>query len=115
MELNGRLELLCNSGQISEKTKETIINIIRLFDTKLDIKLTEEYGAVFITHLAVAIERMKKNRKINPMDDSLFYEVRENPNYYRSVEILNDIEKETGIEFFENEKAFIILHICSIL
>lgn len=115
MELNDRLELLCNGGQISGKIKESIINVIKLFDNKLNIKLTEENGAVFITHLAIAAERMMRNKKINPMDDNLYREVRENPNYHRSVDVLEDIEKETGMEFPENEKAFIILHICSIL
>lgn len=115
MELSYRLELLRNGGQISLETNQFMLKIIEMFQVKLCIKLTEENGAMFITHLAIACERMKKNEKIDPMHESAYGEVKGNSNYSRSEAVLEDIEKEIGIRFLECEKTYIILHLCSIL
>jgi len=115
LELNQRLELLLESGQISSVTKKSMMGIIEMFQNKLGIRLTEENGAMFITHLSIACERLNKDEKIEPIEESIYCEVRNNHNYNKSEAVFQEIEKELDVKFSECEKMFIILHLCGIL
>lgn len=115
LELSQRLDLLHVSGQISSTTKKSMIYIIEMFRNKFDISLTEENGAMFITHLSIACERMKENKKIEPIEECVYSEVCENNNYNKSKDVLQEIKKELGMEFPEQEEKYIILHLCGIL
>lgn len=115
MELDYRLRLLLDGLVISERSYKAMLKIIEMFDNKLGIKLTEEKGNSFITHLAVAYDRVEKNTTINPLAESAYDEIRKSSNYSRSQEILEIIEKEIEVYFPDSEKEYIILHLCTIL
>lgn len=114
MDLNIRLNILKNAGQISEENYEKIILIIKHFKEEIGIELTEENGAMFITHLSSALSRIEKNELVNKIDDCIFNEVKNDINYIKTVEIVKTIEKLIGI-FPNEERDFIEMHICTLL
>lgn len=114
MDLAIRLNILRDSGQISEITYSKIISVIDGLKKKRNIELTEENGAMFITHLSAAITRIEKNELVNRIDDFIFDEVKNDINYLKAVEITNEVEEYTG-KLPSEERDFIEMHICTLL
>lgn len=112
MELNTRLQILRDAGQISQENYDAMLKIISMFEVKWGIKLTEDNGAMFITHFTVAFERIAKDETVDPMNEDALKEIRENENYYKCKEILKTIENELGIRIPENEESFLMIYLC---
>lgn len=115
MDLDIRLQILKDAGQISQQTFESLNKIIRMFDESWDIKLTEENGAMLITHLSVAIERITKNTAIDGIDPEAYSEIKNHCEYEKCKRILKDIEYEACIDISESEETFIMMHLCALL
>lgn len=114
MELTTRLDILKDANQISQETYNILIKIIEDLKLKRNIELTEENGAMFITHLASALTRIEKNESLNKIEEFIFDEVKRDTNYELAVEITNDLEKLTK-KLPEEERDFIEMHICTLL
>lgn len=115
MNLDNRLIILKESNQISNETYLKIIKIIDLLDHKWNIKLTEENGSMFITHISIAIQRIKSGDYVKKLDKNICLEVENNESYLKSVEIYKDIEKLIELNIPEAEKYFILLYLCSLI
>lgn len=115
MNLNVRLNILKDAGQISEDTYEKILNTIKMFDEDWSIKLTEENGSMLVTHLSVAIERIMKNETVEGVNKDIFTEILNNRYYDKGKKILNNIQEIIKVEFPENEQGFIMMHLCVLL
>lgn len=92
-----------------------MIKIINMFRNKHNIILTEENASMMITHICMAIMRVKKNEEIKSIDSSAYQEVLENENLDKVYEIYNDIIDISNISFPEDEKKYIMVNICVIL
>lgn len=114
MELDTRLKILKDAGQISESNFEAMIKTIRMFEEKWGIVLTEENGAMFITHLSMAVERITKGGTVEAADENIYREVTENKNYSKCQKVLVDIENETGIKIPPNEGSYLMMYLCSL-
>lgn len=114
MELKIRLDILKDSGQITEDIYYRLVKVINLFKEKNGIELTEENGAMFITHLSSALKRMESNDIVNKMDELMLEEIKKDSNYNKTLEIVDELEKVTG-KFPIEEKDFIEMHICTLL
>lgn len=112
MYLNTRLQILKDAGQISQENYNAMLKIIRMFDRKWGIKLTEENGAMFITHFTVAFERIARAEELESMNADTLKEIRENRNYSSAREMLKEIEKEINIRIPENEENFLMIYLC---
>ncbi|MBU3228099.1 PRD domain-containing protein [Clostridium algidicarnis] len=115
MNLMTRLVILKDAGQIDQNTHEDIIKIIDMFDEKYNIKLTEENASMLITHLAISFKRIKMGEAVNPIEEIMYEEIRVDKNYKKAEAIFKDIEVTIGKSINDNEKGFIIMHLCSLL
>lgn len=114
MDLTIRLQILKDAGQLSSENFEGILRIIEMFQRELNIKLTEENGAMLITHLAVAVERIKRNEPVDSIDADIYEEVKNSSRFKGAGAALKLVEGELGIDIPENEKTFIMMHICAL-
>jgi transcriptional regulatory protein LevR len=114
MDLSIRLNILKDSGQITENTYNAINEVILLLKEKRGIILTEENGAMFITHLSSALTRIEKSDLVGKIEDSILEEIKKDTNYEKTLEIVKEVEGVTG-KFPTEERDFIEMHICTLL
>lgn len=112
MELNNRLSILKDAGQIDEDIYRKVLDIISMFKEKWNIKLTEENGAMLITHLSVALQRIKKGERVDNTDEDMIIQLTNNKYYTKALECVKDIENLINMNITENEKIFIVMHVC---
>jgi transcriptional regulatory protein LevR len=115
MKLDNRLVLLKDSGQIDEEVFDKTLKVIDLFQSELNIILTEENGAMLITHFSIAFQRMKNKKNIDNVDEETALQVRKDKNYIAAEKIIKEVEKIINIDICENEKIFLALHVCALL
>ncbi|WP_051652449.1 PRD domain-containing protein [Clostridium algidicarnis] len=115
MNLMTRLVILKDAGQIDQNIHGDIIKIIDMFDEKYNIKLTEENASMLITHLAISFKRIKMGETVNPIEEIMYEEIREDKNYKKAEAIFKDMEVTIEKSINDNEKGFIIMHLCSLL
>jgi transcriptional antiterminator len=114
MELDIRLNILKDAGQISKETYDALIRVIEMFKNKWNVLLTEENGAMLVTHLSVALERIKKKEVVEGIDSKAYEEIKNHCEYEKCKKVLEDITKEIVIEIPKNEETFIMLHLCAL-
>ena len=110
--LKFRLEILRNSEVIDEEIYNKVISLIEYLDKKWKITLTEENGAMFVTHLSMALKRIKQNENVNNIDKTVFEEVLVSDKLDKIEKIYEDIEKNIFIEKLpEEEKKYILVNL----
>lgn len=114
MELKQRLRILRDAGQLSQKNYDAILNVIHMFDSKWGLKLTEENGSMFVTHLSIAAGRIEKGEPVGPVEESIYREVRENVNFGKCSEAFSDIEVILEIKIPESEKGYLMIYLCGL-
>jgi transcriptional antiterminator len=115
MELDVRLQILKDAGQITEETFEALKSVIKMFKNKWGIALIEENGAMLITHLSVAIERIKKGEIIEGIDSEVYSEIENHGEFGKARQILKDIIEASNTKIPESEETFIMMHLCTLL
>lgn len=108
--LKQRLDILEMAGEITEAIKNTVISFSESLEEKYSITMDEENGAMLVTHLAMALARIKKGEEVNEMDDFALEEVKQSKIYNELPKFYKAIEKKLDIEIPESEKGFIALH-----
>jgi transcriptional antiterminator len=114
MKLDIRLQILKDAGQISEETFEALMRVIEMFDNKWEIALTEDNGAMLITHLSVALERIKRGEEIEGIDSEIYNEIKNHSDFEKCKKVLENIEEEARISLPQNEETFIMMHLCTL-
>ena len=112
MELNIRLQILKDAGQISDVNYKSMIKIIELFKEKYEIELNEENGAMFITHFSIAYERILKDEIVNEISHEIYKEVVSSKSFTKSQKVLIDIEEELKFKIPEVEKKYLMIYLC---
>jgi transcriptional regulatory protein LevR len=112
VELDIRLGILKDAGQIDEEVYGNVIKVISIFHDRWCIDLKEENGAMLITHLCIALQRLKNNCPVEKIDEQIYEEVKINK-YFRVCEkALSTLENEMNMELPEGEKSFLLMHLC---
>lgn len=112
MELDTRLTILKDSGQIDEEVYKKMLKVICMFYKKWNIELKEDNGSMLITHLCIALQRVKNNCPAEKIEDDVYKEVKLNPYFKISTRALSDIQKEVDMDIPESEKSFLMMHLC---
>ena len=94
MDFEPRLTILRQAGMLSEEDCRKVQDVIRFFQEKYGLTLTEENASAMITHLCAALGRIHRGEPVEPLDE----EVRE---------ILPDLP--------EDEQKFLTMHIGVVL
>lgn len=114
MDVSARLNILLENNVITEGLYKNINKVISQLKAKFNIEITEENGGMFITHLSMALARREKDEIVNRIDKTIFEEIKNDLNYQKAVEIVNDIKEIVGNLPVE-ETEFIEMHICTLL
>lgn len=115
MDLETRLEILNVSGAITDATKDVMLNVIDMFNKKHNIELIEDNGAMMVTHLSMAITRVKNNEPVKMIDEEVFKETLESEHIEKANLIYNDLSKVLDVTLPEDEKKYMLVNICVIL
>lgn len=113
--LQQRLDILLSAGTIDEPIVQVVKEFIAVTERTLAIPLTEENGSMFVTHLAMALARIKQGEVISPIDEALLSEeVLTCPIYPKIPEIIGEVERRTEIKLPHEEYGYVALHLCSL-
>ena len=112
MELDTRLTILKESGQIDEEIYKKMLEVISMFHKKWNIELKEDNGSMLITHLCIALQRVKNNCPAEKAEDDVYEEVKLSPYFEISTKVLSDIQKEVDMDIPESEKSFLMMLLC---
>ena len=115
MDLFMRLQIMKDAALISGKTYESLKLIIDMFNKKWNIELTEENGAMLITHLSVALERIKKGEIIEGIESEIYSEIKRHKDFNKAKQLLKNIEEAAATDMPESEETFIMMHLCTLL
>lgn len=111
MELKERLEMFKNSDQISQKDFEALLKIIESFSV-FGILLNEENGAMLITHLCVAINRIKNNNLVEAIDAEAYKEIENNASFNMAELAFLMIQRKLRLQIPDCEIGYIMFHLC---
>lgn len=111
--LNQRLEILLNSGVISQRISDYCKTAVKL----LIVQKPEADGdraAMFITHLAMAGQRILEGKEEKPLDGQILESVKQEPAYSKALDFLTYMLNQTDLEFPDTEKDFLTVHLCNL-
>ncbi|CUX67274.1 PRD domain protein [Clostridium sp. C105KSO15] len=112
--LNQRLDILEENHVICKKVADYSRNIVdRILEEKPDAE--ENKAAMFITHLAMAGQRVLDGVVEHPLDNTLLDGIKKEPVYQRAEVLKEELLKETDIQFPEAERNFLTVHLCNLL
>ena len=114
MDLSVRLQILQDAGQLSEANHRAIAGIIAMLADDWNIELTEENGAMFVTHLAIALERIAKGEPVKPVEEYVLAELKSQDCFGSCRRALAGIAAIVGREFPEEEEGYVLIHLCTL-
>ncbi len=112
--LNQRLDILEENHVICKKVADYSRNIVDLI-LKEKPDAEENKAAMFITHLAMAGQRVLDGVVEHPLDNALLDGIKKEPVYQRAEMLKEELLKETDIQFPEAERNFLTVHLCNLL
>lgn len=111
--LNQRLEILLNSGVISQRILDYCKTAVKLL-IKQKPEADGDRAAMFITHLAMAGQRILEGKEEKPLDGQILESVKQEPAYSRALDFLTYMLNQTDLEFPDTEKDFLTVHLCNL-
>ena len=111
--LNQRLEILLNSGVISQRISDYCKTAVKLL-IKQKPEADGDRAAMFITHLAMAGQRILEGKEEKPLDGQILESVKQEPAYSRALDFLTFMLNQTDLEFPDTEKDFLTVHLCNL-
>lgn len=113
--LKERLDILKQAGEINDEIATTVIEFAQKLEKKYSLKITEENGSMLITHLSMALARIKRGEEISEIDKSTLKEIKETSIYEKLPEFYKEIEEKLQIKIPDSEKGFIAVHVCTLV
>lgn len=114
MELITRLNILKDSGMLSEGNYNKVLKVIDYFDKVRNIKLVEENASMFIIHLCSALGRIDNNEILNELDEEILESLKLEDTYNESMHLVKDLKDVIG-EIPKEEMNFLVMHVCTLL
>lgn len=111
--LNQRLEILLNSGVISQRISDYCKTAVKLL-IKQKPEADGDRAAMFITHLAMAGQRILEGKEQKPLDGQILESVKQEPAYSKALDFLTYMLNQTDLEFPDTEKDFLTVHLCNL-
>lgn len=79
MDFEPRLTILHQAGMLSEEDYRKVQDVIRFFQEKYGLTLTEENASAMITHLCAALGRIHRGEPVEPLDEEVYEETSQGP------------------------------------
>lgn len=112
--LKMRIQILKQGGIIGEDVAEFMNKVIDMMAADYP-QIPVDPAAMFTTHLAMALERIKKGEIVDALDEEIFAEVLEAPEYPTALSFRDKMLAFCPVEFPASEAQFILMHICNML
>ena len=112
--LKTRIQILQMGGVIGDDVAEFMNKVIDMMASDYP-QIGMDPATMFTTHLAMALERIKKGEIVEALDAEIFAEVTECPEYPMAVEFRDKMLAFCPVAFPESEAQFIAMHICNML
>ncbi|MBE5978321.1 PRD domain-containing protein [Lacrimispora sp.] len=77
--------------------------------------LEESKAVMFITHLAMAVQRILSGEDETALDSQVLKSVMDEPVFKQAQELRDELLQETEIQFPQSEKDFLAVHLCNLL
>ncbi|RCW61048.1 MULTISPECIES: PRD domain-containing protein [Halanaerobium] len=113
--LNERLEILVQGKQLEPELKVKIVNLLKKFESDFAVEMTSENAAMLVTHLPMALMRIKRGEEVEDLDEAILAELKKEVYYSKCIEFIQKIESETEIEIPSGEKNYLALHFCNLI
>jgi transcriptional regulatory protein LevR len=115
MDLEERLNILVSGNVILDETKKSVLRVISRLKDQWQIELKDENGGRMVTHLAMALTRVKQNSEVNPLEQEQYEEFKSSDFFVRAVAITNDLCRWVPLDLPQAEREYLIVNICLIL
>ncbi len=112
--LKQRIQILQMGGVIGSDVAEFMNQVIDMMAADYP-HIGYDPAAMFTTHLAMALERIKKGEIVEALDEDIFAEVAESAEYPQALEFRDKMLSFCPVEFPASEAQFIAMHICNML
>lgn len=112
--LKMRIQILKQGGIIGEDVAGFMDQVIDMMAADYP-QIPMDPAAMFTTHLAMALERIKKGEIVDSLDEEIFAEVLECPEYPVALSFRDKMLSFCPVAFPASEAQFILMHICNML
>lgn len=112
--LKQRIQILKMGGVIGEDVAQFMNQVIDMMAADYP-QIDMDHATMFTTHLAMALERIKKGEFVDKMDDMMWEDIQAAPEFQMAVQFRERMLGFCPVAFPESESQFIVLHICSML
>lgn len=113
--LLARLNILKDAGEIDQEILDAVEIFVQKVEKEFDIKLTEDNASMLITHIAMALPRIKNGKEIDSIGEIVLEELKASEGYIKIPDIVFLLENKLRIKIPETELGYIALHLCSII
>ena len=100
--LNQRLEILLSSGVITQRISDYSKTVVKLLINQKP-EADSDRAAMFITHLAMAGQRILEGKEEKPLDGQILETVKQEPVYGSALDFLTNMLNQTDLEFPETK------------
>lgn len=109
-----KLGILKESKLIDEETEQFVlaVNSYLLEQKVID---NEEHLDMFLTHIAMADARQKKNEPVISMDEFILSEIQQDEKLAESKALWQELSRYSSTKFSSDELWFVYMHIINIL
>ena len=112
--LDQRLQILNQAGMLSDEHAHDANTLREFFAKRYGITLTEENAGAFFTHFCMALHRLESGERIEPVDDIILDEIRDEADYDNANFVADDIEQYV-VALPEWERGYILMHLIVLL
>ena len=89
MDFEPRLTILHQAGMLSEEDCRKVQDVIRFFQKKYGLTLTEENASAMITHLCAALGRIHRGEPVEPLDEEVYEETSQEPTFPKALDTIS--------------------------
>lgn len=114
-EFENRLTILKTAGQIGDKSVELAEKVVTQLRQQYNIILTEQNGAMLITHIVMANERIISGNTVDPLADIIKDQLEIDSNIEQAKRITATVIDQFEEGFDEVERDYILMHICNLV
>ncbi len=110
--LEYRLNILKSSNIIDDEIYEKLLKLLNYLKNDWNIILTEDNGSMLITHLSMALKRIKEGENVNKIDEEVYNDALKSDKLEEVKKIYNGIVENVFIEDLpEEEKKYIYVNL----
>ena len=114
-EFRERLDMLEESGQLTTLARWLTENALARVAGELGVTLTEDNAAQFVTHLAIALNRLQRGEPVEP-SAVVSDEVREYPREQAVMRrVMNECEEVLDRHVPDAEVDYMTVHLCALV